>query len=597
MTEDKTFIVKNNNSKYIIVIPQSCAEFIEDSAKDFSELLEKATGAKFAIKTDAEIENWNENCEIFSFGFTTCLKQAGVAHATLNLGGSGFLIKTVGKSVFVTGATEHAYGTMCGVYELLNQLIDFEPFGVDCIHYNHVDDLLLKEFDMVDVPDIEYRLDPVCEIYGYRAKNRQRFISFEELVVDVPNYGWGHNSLGYAEPKTYREEHPEWYNAAGTQLSLTASGNEESRKQLMNVIFNSIVQFLSDNPSKKHIVIAHQDSPQLSPHDREYAIKKYGCLSGLWIEVCNELQTRLTEYYAEHNIQREVKILFYAYVITQDPPVKRNKHGEYEPTIKAVKNVGCVFCPIHMHQGEPLNHEKNKVDKLRLENWKLVSDDVWLWVYNACYYDYIYPRYGFDAVAGSIRFAKELGVPTYFEQGQTGNHRAYNFGELQNYLKCKLGWNTKLDENILIDVWFEHYFDIAQAPMRAYFEALKENYRKVTQENDLIMRCDMMEYKNYKCMPKDLIDKGLGLIQQALIAIEYYKDSDPEKYEHLYKRIVTERFSLLYAIMYTYKFDYSEAYVTAIRKRIKEDGDFIGVTNWREGFDRNIQDLWDEWNV
>ena len=595
--QEKRFIVQNNQSEYVVVIPEHCGDFIKDGATDFSDLFEKATGAKLAIKTDREFGEWSENSKILSFGFTSFLAQAGVAYAPLNLGASGFVAKTVGNSVFVTGATELGYGTTCGIYELLTQLIDFEPYGRDCIHYKTLNEVELPIFDIVDVPDIEYRKDPVDEPYGHTFKNRQRFIGWGELLVHVPGYGEGHNSLGFAEPKLYKEEHPEWYNAAGTQLSLTASGNEESRKALMDVIFNSLVKFLDDNPKKNHIAIAHQDSPELSPHDREYALKKYGCLAGLWIEFCNELQNRLVAYYAERKIEREVKILFYAYVITQDPPVKRNKFGKYEPTIKAVKNVGCIFCPIFMHEAEAIDHEKNKLDKLRLENWKLVSDDVWVWFYNACYYDLIYPRYGFDAVAGSIRFAKSLEIPFYFEQGQTGNKCGYNFGELQNYLISKLCWKVDQDENLLIDNWFEHYFDVAEKPMRTYFEALRDNYRKVTAENDLVMRGDMLEYKNYRCMPKDLIDKGLGLIQQALIVIETYKESDPEKYEKLYKRILVERFSLLYAIMYTYKFDYSEAYVNAIRQRIKKDGDYLGVTNWTEGFHNSIQNLWKEWNV
>ena len=103
--EEKKFIVKNNKSEYIIVIPDNCGEFIKDGAKDFSELFEKATGARLEIKTDRELGIWTENSKILSFGYTTCLAQVGVAFVTLNLGASGFVntsdasIKVLTRSV------------------------------------------------------------------------------------------------------------------------------------------------------------------------------------------------------------------------------------------------------------------------------------------------------------------------------------------------------------------------------------------------------------------------------------------------------------------------------------------------------------------
>ena len=589
-------LVKEGATEYKIVIPS--IKGIRDNfiAEEFRDLIKAASGADLSIVNDKNYDGAIDG-KIISFGYTDQLKASGLT-AVKDLGASGFIIKTYGDAVYVFGKDNKSFGTMYGGYELLTRIIDFAEYGIDCTYYSKSADVNIPDLDVMDVPDIEYRKDSI-DFQNDKHRNRLRFISWNELLIHVPGYGEGHNSFGYVDPKLYKESHPEWFIKSGQQLSLSAHGNAQSAKELADVAFNSLVKFVTDNPDKDYITFAMQDADTMDREEIDYAINRYGALSGLWVDFLNGLAVRLRKYFAEKSINRKVKLVFYAYVKLQSPPVKKGTDGKYYPTIKADEDVIPFFCPIFMHQGVGIDHERNFADKKRLDNWQLVSKEVWVWFYNACFHDMIFPRYGFDAIAPSIRYIKKIGIPFFFSEGQTGNHNPWNFGELQTYLEARLSWKTDLDPEILIDDWFNHYYLEAALPMKKIFLMMRDNFRECTEKYDLRMLCDIAEYKVFRCNPREYISSALELISEAYAAVEKYKDSDSDLYEKLYKRITMIRISFLYLRVWLYKNDYDDGELYAKKKEIYDLCIKAKATHWTENLDPkgNLENLWTYWGV
>ena len=86
----------------------------------------------------------------------------------------GFIIQTVGDSIFIVGGEDK--GVLYGIYELLHHLIDFECFGVDnyTIRKNAANVPLL-DFDIKEVPDYTIRTAGYGSLDGSNdTKNRLR---------------------------------------------------------------------------------------------------------------------------------------------------------------------------------------------------------------------------------------------------------------------------------------------------------------------------------------------------------------------------------------------------------------------------------------
>lgn len=605
--ETSDYIVKNNSTDYILVIPESeNSGYVYNVSKDFTELLYESTGAKIVTKRDTELGNWTQSAKIISLGDTKQLKAAKVSYTNKDLGICGFIIKTVGKSIFIAG--EQSFGTMCGAYELLTQLVNFREYGHNATYYDSVDDVKLFNFDITDKPDFEMPKDPCDDTGSSNNRERMRFLSWGDYVMSVPGYGSGHSSFGYVDPEKYayatiKDEdgnevvnenyHPEWFWYKGdepVQLSLSAHGNEESRKQMLQVALDVLISIVNDNPNVDAVSFAQQDDDYADSADSARAEAKYGQRSGEWVEFCNDLQRGLKAHFAANNIDRKVKIFFYSYTITEKPPIRNG-----EPTIKADDGVVCMFCPIFQDESESIVSLDNAGDKANLDGWLKVCDEVWVWFYNACYYNYMYPRFSFNGILESMRYAQSVGAKMYMLQSQTYSYKLWAFGELQNYLLSRGMWDTTLDQEELTNDWFAHYYGEVSPYMKEIYNLMETNYNYWNHTDSLHNGTDGYAYQTAKVWPLALLNQLIALTDKALDAIEIYKTTDPALYSNLYEKIMFERIPFQYAIVQLYSSYFSDEYILALKKEVKKVATRIGALYWREN--SPITGLWELWGV
>lgn len=598
ITETNDWLVKNNSTEYVLVIPEKAKLYEVNGSKDFSILFNEATRANLRIVTDTEFGEWNSNAKVISYGHTSLLEDAGVTYPQGILGTSGFIIKTIGKSIFITGGDEDlgfGYGAAFGGYALLRHLVDFEQYGYDCTYYKSVDELKLYNYDVVDIPDFNYRKDPndACPTETMR-------MGFQgwEFAIGVPGYGTGHNSFGYVEPNIWAETHPEWFTAGMQQLCLTAQGDEESRQQMVKVATDKLIEFVMANPEREYISFSMQDVQTRDPYDQAYADEHYGGnLSGLWVRMCNEMDEGLRAYFEENNIDRTVKIFFYAYFNVENAPVAYDENGELYATIRCNENVIPLYAPIFQHQGDSVVSQLNSDVKGIIDNWGLCCDKYWVWFYNATYYDYMFPRFGTAGIQENARYMTNLPYETdfYFVQGQTYNSKLWSWGDLNHYLTSKLSWNVDLDQEELTQDFFDHYYQDASDEMMKLYRLVEANYHYHTQNDSLHLGTDGFEYKTTKMWPLSFLKQLLGVVEEAEKAIEKYKETNYELYETLHKRIVWEKIPFNYAIVYLYNNAYSADDILALKKQIKQDCIYVGALHCREN--TPITNLWEEWGI
>ena len=598
--ETSDWLVRNNTTDYVLVIPENSRTYEKTGAEDFATLFRAATGATLRIVTDDKYGEWTENSKIISYGLTSFLEDANVDNSNELLSACGFIIKTVGKSIFITGGEndmQKGWGTMFGGYKLLNLLVGFEQYGADVEYYEKVDNLKLYKYDVFDVPDFKFRKGPNDFVHVGKSiqEFRMGYTDWSQFIT-VPGYGFGHSSFGFVEPELYAESHPEWFNGSLTQLCLTAGGDEASRQEMLDVAAENLIEFVMSEPDGEYIAIAQQDDPNYAYYDKVYADEHYGgAISGLWVRFCNELSDRLEAYFEANNIERTVNIVFYSYVYTEQPPVAMGDDGKFYPIIECKDNVIPLYCPIFQHQTDSVVSQLNSDVYGYISNWALCSDKTWVWFYNATYYDYMFPRFSTASIQENARYMSSIGCEWYFVQGQSGNDKLWAFGDLTNWLTSKLSWDTSLDQEELTQQFFEHYYQDAAESMMKIYRLMEANYHYHTQNDSLHMGTDGFEYKTTKYWPLAFSNQLLGLIDEAEASIQKYMSADYALYETLRKRIILEKIPFNYAIVELYSNNFTAEYIKNLKKEIKKDCIYIDAIHWKEG--TPLSTLWEYWGI
>ena len=80
-----------------------------------------------------------------------------------------------------------------------------------------------------------------------------------------------------------------------------------------------------------------------------------------------------------------------------------------------------------------------------------------------------------------------------------------------------------------------------------------------------------------------MINHWLDLFDQAYKAIEPYKETDPEKYEILYKNILIESQFPRLVLCTTYASTYNDTQLKALRKAFYNDFNSLQNTHLKEG--------------
>ena len=311
--------------------PAGVSGDIVTATTELSSWIENATGVDIGITTDEGL-SYTSSSKYISLGDTAVAAAAQVAlDEDVDVGFSGFQIKTKGESVFVLGET--GSGVLFGTYELLYRLIGFVTYSGDEIYYESKTQVPLYDFDITDIPDFEYRVTAYgLSTYNAALANRLRYNQQEDVWIPVDGYNW-HNTLKYLPPDDHKDAHPRWYDNKDNpqQLCFLAHGDTEEADALYETLLNVLIGYLDQYPERNNITITQEDVNvwcECEACNKQQ--EKYGTDAATIVQFCNRISEGVEAHYAELGQTRDINICFFAYHKTESAPVTL-VDGEYVP--------------------------------------------------------------------------------------------------------------------------------------------------------------------------------------------------------------------------------------------------------------------------
>lgn len=544
-----TNIVENGTSEYQIVIPEESDNATDFAATDLAEFIRLSTGVNLPIVSDSGL-SYNESSKYISLGQTTLLEQAGVTITKEQLGESGYIIKTIGNSLFIAGITAPTFqGTTCGIYDFLYDAIGWKYYAADEIVYEKTDTIPLYALDKEVRPSIDIRCLAMHSIMSDRIANyRLRLISnngdvwstFTHTLITV-----------YLPVDKYAEAHPDWYVGGNQQLCLT---NEEMIQELIL----RVEEMLDKDPNTTKVMLGHEDNNTVCQCDNCMAVAaKYGNVySGVELELTIKVAEAVDKWAEANYPGRKISYAFFAYGPTINAPVTYDEATDTFtancPDTVIPDNVGVLIAPIAMNFSKAPQDPENQAAYIQMRAWNYLfgGKNIAVWNYALNAYSYFFNFNNFGVAKDYYAFYEEIGTNYIYDQGYYDSNIC-TFEDLRTYVQSQLMWDASQSYEDLAYDFMEHYYGPASDAIKDYYNSVRAHYHYLEQNNAASGTVFfLLDDKNI--WPIGVVNDFLSCFDDAFTALEPLKETDPDRYQVLYSRVQKERLSPIYMMLSYY---------------------------------------------
>ena len=563
-TAGSTVFATNGVSDYVIVGAN------ESRINRAKELIVGAVNRALGITLNTAYETtYSANGKKIIINDSTLFAQAGLIMPSVDLGDSGYYIKSAGTNVFIMA--KNVMGITNGAVGLLQGLLGYDIYAHDTESFTVKagDTVIMPNFDVIDMPDFDYRLFSARK--STLAKDLMRFTNSNEVYVNLGGRAW-HNTLFALPPETYKADHPSWYcnnwNAEspkdGNQLCYTCRGDQNEYSAMVDTLYEIIKAEFIKYPNVNNVTFTIMDNHnRCSCSTCEASKDYYGSDSAAVIKLCNAVSDRLDEYFCPQG--RNVKVLFFAYFYTEEAPTN------HLDEVHCSKNVGAFIAPIYANYTQTFYSEENEKYAQTISNWANLTENVYMWLYETNYSFYFYPYDAFDSMIETYRFCYNNNARLMFPEGQHNQCVSTAFTKFKDYIESKVMWNVNEDYETLKQNFFTNYFLDASDIMLTYYEELRTQLAKIY-ASGLTGGTNMARGRIYEAIaqprlwPTALLQKWLGYINQAYDSIEYLKDVDMNLYNKYKSHIDVEAIFIRYALCDICASDFTEQELLQMRQ-------------------------------
>ena len=608
-------IVENGSSDYVIVIPDDHNECIEYAAQELNEFLYKATGVKLPVKKDSETV-LTLGGSVISLGDTSFYSISGIDVDVDSLNYDGFIMKTVGKNLFIKGY--RSSGVLYGVYDFLEQFVGIRFLSEDYTYIPELKEIPLYKTDRLEIPAFANR-----DYYAHQSMQNKEFTSrlrIESAYGDYPakygeggtnlfTVGEGHTTINRLLPiERYYDEHPEWY-ATGEgdntdeicfTNGLTPDGkiDFDNKNGLAREMYYRSVEELEANPVSRILMIAQQDSPVWCKCENCQRSNELYSESGTMMIFVNALAEALEVWGEEHG--RTVDVMTMAYGKSIDPPVKTttNEDGseKTEPVsdkVVARKNVLVKFAWMgcNKHSIDCKTCQTNRTAYNRLKGWQKITGRFTIWDYATNYDTNFWWFENFESFVGNFKFYRSIGVEGLLTQGAPHVSNYYQ-GHLENYLFAKLSWNPEYDVNELINEFNAHYYGDSVNGVNEFVDLMRMNYYVLddTLQNGFhTMLYSQGNMRNAELWPASLLEKAEKAIRGEINSVRVRDDLDENEKVGRENRLIQALIQPMFMTLWNYDSYYDPSGKLVYAKEFFDYTDRLGIQYYGEG--RSIADL------
>ncbi len=597
IANSKYNLVKDGKSDYIIAIPLDADTDLKTAASELVTMLEMSTGVKLESITEDRLNGRTE--KIISLGNTALFAESGIKLSDYDIGNRGYVLKTIDSNVFI--AANMSFGVLCGVYDMLTATIGYEAYADDEIVVNKLDTVPLLEFDEHFKPLIDNRQISCYElrnsyIYSCRMKLTQQnsqWSSFAHTTITV-----------FCPTSPYAQTHPAWYGNSGNKqicYGLAIEQNDEAGegKALFDHLVEQVYSNLTNSGgiNKQYIMIGQEDNYVTCTCDRclrimnEYGGASNGGFSAIQIELTNMIAEAVDEKLAAIGDPRTVQYGTFAYQTSRSAPaVWSNAQGKYVPSSDRFRmrdNTFVLYAPIEMDFGRPITDPGNSGVYSDLIKWRDIlaydnennhigeegvntADNMMIWAYCIPRNMFI-PYQNFGQYAEYYQAFAECGAGYIYDQsyGKTG---LAAFNAFKIYTQSKAMYSSEYDYNELAYKFIHQYFDIGGEAMYEYYNYMISYYAYLQEYKNLpgaVMT--FIDTKDFWSVP--VLKKIIDYIDKAIEDIEPLKESNPDRYQTVYNRLMREKCFPMYIMFQLYENQMTQAekveYVLALEKYTK----------------------------
>lgn len=591
VTETDIWFVRNGRSDYKILLPEETDDVLEFAANELNYFLEETAGVTLEVVHDdgsASSEN-----KYLSVGNTSLCEVNGVTVARDEFGEDGYVLKTEGNSVLMSGGG--SLGSLNAAYDFIERNLGAHVYAEEEILIKPAEDIKLLDFDVTEIPDIERRAISSYQVTANQTHRRRlRFVSNS----DNWTY-WTHSHFSLMPKDTYYETHKDWYSPDGTQLCLT---NEEMTAQMIE----NVTTFLEDHPNDEYITIGQQDSNTFCtcPTCSEQVLLYKE--SGVMIRFINKVARGVQANLDASGSGRKIRFATYAYQRTQSAPVSY-KNGEYAALDESVipdDNVAVLVAPLSAcYCHSMFDPDCNATAKQTVEGWHALGTTIYMRLYTAQYAYYFMPFMGWSELAENYGDFAELNVRYIFDTA-VGETVTPGFQEMLAYVKSKLMWNTSLDIRALMDDFMRQYYKQAYEPMKEMFMLYETQWATLESQGYHMIpsASEGGRYANKEVFPRGMLNALSDLVEAAMEAIAPVKTEDEALYLRLKNRIECELVPVIYWQIELYPEYFTTTQLSGMIDDLELICNTVGIDRWAEynpatGADKSISTLVSEWRT
>lgn len=465
-------LAENGTSDYRIVYSARATAAEKNAASELARYLTEISGATLPVTHDGDAPHAKE----ILIGQTS---RHPLPEAELrSLGEDGFVIRTVGETLCLGGATPRA--ALYAVYEFLEKYLG-------CRFYTDEFEVIPKQNSVTVDPIAQDRQVPTFSyrnVFWYDYFREK--ISVKRKVNGAPGRTisdeWG-GAVTYAgyfvhtfnlllPPDEYAAEHPEYY-------SLQEDGTRQpkqlclSNPDVLRIVTQNVRQWLTNHPDARIISVSQNDAggPCLCENCRRI-YEEEGAYSGSLLRFVNAVADDIREDFPH------VMVDTLAYTYTRSIPKKT----------RAAKNVVVRLCSIECCFSHPL--ESCTVQPVRsfgqkwgtttfqedLRNWSQVSDSLYIWDYTTDFHTYNMTFPNFRVLRPNVRLFAENHVIGVFEQGAYQSPSG-EFQELRAYLLSRLLWDPYMSEETYqayMNEFLRDYYGAGWENVRAWIDRIED---------------------------------------------------------------------------------------------------------------------------
>lgn len=600
----KMVIFENGVSEYTVVYPDAATAAEKNAAENIVDYVFKTSGVKLPLRQNRFV-NYGENSAIISVGETQAFKQSGLTVDQTYLNGDGFIIKQVGKNLFISGATDR--GTLYGAYEFIERFLNVKFLTYDYEYVPTINSLVMEDVNIEEIPDFRYRN---FMIGGYNNDkeflSKMRFVNEYHTVGDQygGNIGWfrtkdveaNHNSLAYVSTE-YAQKYPQFFsfnNGVPVEIcqtyGITDDGEIDDSIGLspIKLALESLKKFvLQSDASTEYFMFSQQDTQKCCSCEKCVKQAEKYTRGGINVRFVNILAREIQKWADKELGGRKIKLVTFAYQYSEEAPVKITADGKYAPidnTVIAEDNVYIRMATYFCNNYYALE-DSEQIAKYRTlyKSWGTVAKHFMAWDYHIDYYNYFnyYPT--MQTWKRNLELYKNVGVE-YLLMQSAQNEKVGWQHNLEAYVASKLMWNINADIDALVDEFITYYYGIAKDYIKKYKTAYDLYYRALFDrfsEYTLKLGSDRSNVKYYDI---EFLRSQENLMNTAIDYVLSADISQEEKTE-LVKKLKIARAPVKFMIMYNYNsyyFDDQSGYKLYVDQTLSELA-ALGFTRYSEG--------------